>query len=161
MIAPESMLGSILNMEMSKEGFDIGLHFDPAIYPDVEEDKMEEKVDEEASVIQGITGKKVKSVSIHQPSIHGKYLLFKGYKNAYDPRIFGEDRYMSDSRQHIRHDPYEFVKRVKEKPIQILLHALHYSEEGYGYDKIYIKYAEKFLNEMHESMQVKISEETK
>jgi len=45
--------------EMSKEGFDIGLHFDPAIYPDVEEDKMEEKVDEEASVIQGITGKKL------------------------------------------------------------------------------------------------------
>jgi hypothetical protein len=51
-------------------------------------------------------GEKIESVSIYNPSVLGKYPLFEEYINAYDPRIFGEDRYISDSEQNFRHDPY-------------------------------------------------------
>jgi hypothetical protein len=37
-------------------------------------------------------------------------------------------------------NPFEFVKRSKNQPIQILLHPIHYTEEGNNYIAIFCDY---------------------
>ena len=136
--------------KMSEDGFEIGLHFDPTVYPNIGPGELQVRVDMEASVLESITKKKVESVSTHNPSVHGKYPLFSGYKNAYASEIFGEDRYLSDSWQHLHHDPYEFIKGVRNHPVQIALHPFHYSVNGEGYRELFIGFAKKFLDGVDE-----------
>jgi len=101
--------------EMADMGFDVGLHFDPLIYPHDDPSELGKKVRQEAGWLESITGRPVRSVSLHNPSVHQRYPLFTGYKNAYDPEIFAEDRYMSDSRMHFRHNVFEFIERAKDR----------------------------------------------
>lgn len=114
--------------EMSDMGFEIGLHFDPTVY----HENLDYYVRKEAEILSLITGKEVKSVSIHNPSVHNIYPIFDGFVNSYDPKIFNDDCYISDSCMDFRgKNIFDFVKKSKEKPIQILLHPFHFSEEGY------------------------------
>ena len=123
--------------EMANAGFEIGLHFDPTIYGDASIDQLAAFVDQEAEMLSLITGQPVKSVSLHNPSVHGQYPMFEKYLNAYDKRIFSDALYLSDSRMDFRgKNPFTFAEKVKDHPIQILLHPMHYSENGFGYPDI-------------------------
>jgi hypothetical protein len=122
--------------EMAEWDFDVGLHFDPLIYESADPPTLAAAVDQEADLIAQITGRPVRSISIHNPSIHGQYPLFDGYVNAYDPQIFSPETYLSDSRMMFRHDLAEFAARAKTQTVQILLHPLHYTRHGEGYPQI-------------------------
>lgn len=122
---------------MAAWGFEIGLHFDPTIYGDATDKELQQHAEQEAAVISAITGQPVRSISIHNPSVHGHFPIFDGFKNAYDPEIFTDDCYISDSRMQFKKDIHEFVKRADEKTIQILLHPLHFSKTGGGYEQIF------------------------
>lgn len=136
--------------EMQKMGFEIGLHFDPTVYGDVSGRKLKEFVDKEADILTSITSAPVNSISLHNPSVHGQYPLFEGYCNAYDPKFFSDKSYLSDSRMDFRgKNPYEFVERVKEHPIQILLHPLHYSEHSSSYPEIFCEHIKNYANDIH------------
>src|SRR5205085_11303451 len=87
------------------------------------------------------------SVSIHNPSIHGQYPLFEGYRNAYDQRIFTPECYISDSRMIFRHDMCRFVERAATLTVQILLHPLHYTEHGKGYEQIFCDWAANVIRQ--------------
>lgn len=138
--------------EMSRSGFDIGLHFDPTIYRDVDVPRLKKFVDIEAGMLSSIIEKPVKSISLHNPSVHGQYPLFDGYVNAYDKAIFSDDRYLSDSQMVFgSKDPYLFAEKVKESTIQVLLHPLHYSEEGLNYLDIFAKYIKEEVNNIDKS----------
>lgn len=127
--------------EMANNGFEIGLHFDPTVYGGIPSNELKRKVDMEAKILESITNQKIKSISLHNPSVHGQYPLFKGYINAYDKDFFSDESYMSDSCMDFRgKDPFEFVSKAKEKPIQILLHPLHYTENGEDYIGIFTNY---------------------
>lgn len=120
--------------EIHTMGFEIALHFDPTIYCTSDLQELTKQVDKEASLLADIVGESVKSVSLHNPSVHGFYPMFEGYRNAYDPAIFSHDNYLSDSRMSFRgKDPFDFVTRVKHSPLQILLHPMHFSDQGQGY----------------------------
>lgn len=153
---PLSAINRIKLYEMANMGFEIGLHFDPTVYGDVNESQMKTFVDQEAKILFSITGSPVKSVSLHNPSIHGQYPLFEGYNNAYDPRIFSDSSYLSDSRMDFRgKNLYEFVEKVKDRPIQILLHPLHYSDNGLDrYPDIFCNHIKRYTDAIDDSFRV-------
>lgn len=123
--------------EMSDLGFEIGLHFDPTIYQEENVDVLEGFAKKEALIISDVTGVKVKSVSVHYPSIHGRYPMFKSFINAYDPMFFDDSKYISDSRfLFCEKDLYKFVEKVKESIVQVLLHPMHYSEKRKTYPEV-------------------------
>jgi len=129
----------ILN-EIGGEGFEIGLHFDPTIYGKISKDELQEKVDAEAGALANIVQREIRSVSLHCPSLEGTYPIFDNFLNSYDPRIFGPDRYFSDSMMRIVGDLYQFCEKSLSFPIQLLLHPMHFTENGGGYANIFQHY---------------------
>lgn len=119
--------------EIISLGHEIGLHFDPTLY----ESDLSKVVQKECSILTLATGIDVKSISLHNPSVHGQYPMFKGFVNAYDIKLFSDNNYISDSRFDFRgKEPFEFIENIENNMIQILLHPLHFSNEGWGYDDI-------------------------
>ena len=121
--------------EISDQGFEVGLHFDPLLYSDHE--NLSKKVFFEAGIIEEITGKPVKTISLHNPSIHGKYPVFENYINAYTAPYFNPDDYISDSRLGFRgKDPFNFIENKRNVTTQVLLHPLHFSKHERDYKNI-------------------------
>lgn len=118
---------------LESNGFEIGLHFDPTVYDTEDEVLLTSLAEQEAAVLEAIVGASVRSISLHNPSVSGKLPLFSGWKNAYDPKIFGSDIYLSDSRMMMRHDPYTFFASAQVKTMQLLLHPMHFSASGQPY----------------------------
>lgn len=137
--------------EIEEMGHEIGLHFDPSVYGNLAENgELSKKVNKEARPLEFIINKKIKSISLHNPSIHNSYPLFKGYVNAYDPKIFQDSRYISDSSMDFRgKDIYKFIDNIGDKPMQILLHPFHYSKEGGGYPEIFWNYFYSHMKDIH------------
>jgi peptidoglycan/xylan/chitin deacetylase (PgdA/CDA1 family) len=129
--------------EMVDEGFEIGLHFDISYYGDVDDVGLEEKASREAEILSEIIGKNVQSVSIHNPSVTGRYPIFEKFINAYDPAVFSEEVYWSESRMAPRKDVWEFVNRANERTLQVLMHPLHFTENGFGYEMIFLSHLEE------------------
>jgi len=144
-----SMIASI-----NEWGFEIGLHFDPSIYGHINDAQLETKLNEETKVLSSVINDKIKSISIHNPSVHGKFPFFKGYRNAYDEKIFANGRYISDSRMKFPTDIYQFVEKVKEHPIQILLHPMYYTPEGKNMPDIFYNFICKFVNQVDSNYRV-------
>ena len=134
---PLSLANRKMLSEMANNGFEIGLHFDPTVYGNISVNELKSKVDMEAKILESIISQEVKSISLHNPTVHGQYLIFEGYKNAYHKDIFSDKVYMSDSYMNLSKKPFEFVKKSKRQPIQILLHPAHYTEEGDNYIEIF------------------------
>lgn len=152
---PLTKINSDKIREMAEIGFEIGLHFDPMVYGEHKDSKLQDMVCNEASMLSQVSGKPVRSVSLHNPSVYGKYPMFSGFLNAYDSRIFSDETYMSDSCMNFRgKDPYEFIKKAENSPIQILLHPLHYSENGDKYPDIFFKYIKNYVNDIDEVFSV-------
>jgi hypothetical protein len=140
--------------EIADMGFEVGLHFYPQVYDGEANLRLRRRVDEEAGILRSITGKKVESVSIHNPSIRNSYPLFKGYRNAYDPGVFSQENYISDSTMLFRKDIRSFVERAERETIQILLHPMYYTEDGKRIDSIFYEYACDFLRQIDETYKV-------
>jgi hypothetical protein len=136
--------------ELCASGFEIGLHFDPTLYDMENPDTLQRAVQHEALVLGDAAGYPVTSVSLHNPSGHGRYPLFDGFLNAYDPRIFGPDKYLSDSRMCFARDVWDFLKAGETGVIQLLLHPLHYQERDAQYPAPMVEYIERLTSVVHE-----------
>lgn len=120
--------------ELSDMGFEIGLHFDPSSYGKSSPAVLREKFDEAINLLSSLVNKEVRSFSTHTPGLQDHSLVADKYINAYDKKIFYPECYISDSQMNFRGQMiYEFVKNIKYRTIQILLHPMHYSETGSGY----------------------------
>lgn len=140
---------------MQKEGFEIGLHFDPTVYGNCSIDELKLYVDEECQYLEKIIGTHVKSVSLHNPSIHGQYPLFDGYVNAYDPTIFSDENYISDSCMDFRgKNIFKFVEKARESLIQVNLHPIHYSDDSEDYVEIFRKHVLSYIDKIDNNFQV-------
>ncbi len=137
--------------EMVDMGHEIGLHFDPTLYTK----NLDSFVDKEAAILSLACGTEVKSISLHNPSIHGQYPLFNNYINAYDPAFFSDKNYISDSCFGFRgKNPFEFIDGIENSMIQVLLHPMHFSENGLGYDDIMVASFLSYMNEIHHAFLV-------
>ena len=137
--------------KISNMGHEIGLHFDASIY----NNNFEKHAKNESNILSSVINKKIKSISVHNPSIHGIYPKFNGFINAYDKRIFNDKQYMSDSSMSFRgKNPFEFIKSVKKNTIQVLLHPIHYTSSGGSYDKIFYQYLKNQVIEIKKEWSV-------
>jgi hypothetical protein len=117
--------------EMSNNGYDIGLHFDPRVYSNQSFDSLSQKVKVEAELLGSIIEKKVTSLSMHNPSITGRTDCFNGFINTYDSKYFNSEYYCSDSCKDFRgKNIYEFIEIGTGKLIQLLFHPIHFSSSG-------------------------------
>ena len=95
-------------VEINSLGFEVGLHFDASVYKGATVDSLREFARKEAEVLEGIIGAPVESLSLHNPSVMGKYPTIQGFSNAYDSSVFSPDRYLSDSRMVFHTYPVDF-----------------------------------------------------
>ncbi len=132
---------------ISDMGFEIGLHFDPTVYPDLKDEQLMNKMVFEATILENISLEKVNSVSLHNPSIHGLYLSFPGYFNAYEPPFYFNDNYISDSRMEFRNKNINtFIKEGVTRMIQINLHPAHFQENKLEYMDIFCKHIISYID---------------
>ncbi|OPJ58355.1 hypothetical protein [Clostridium oryzae] len=132
---------------MFSDGFEIALHFDPMLYGDISLEQMQKQVEKECSIIEDIIGERVQTISLHNPSIHNRYLVFKTYKNAYAGEFFTPELYLSDSCKDFRgKDVFEFIKKGKSNLLQVLFHPIHFSENGENYIKSFSRLIEDKIN---------------
>ncbi len=140
---------------MSKKGFEIGLHFDPTIYGNVTQEELAHHVDEECSFLENVIGRKIVSISLHNPSVTGKFPMFEGYNNAYSDEVFSDVAYLSDSCMNFRDkDPFIFIEEAKKRQVQIVFHPLHWSEAGGDYVKAFSKYIRDSIDNLDKLFQV-------
>lgn len=140
--------------EMAHEGFEIALHFDPLVYPGADADALAKAARHEGEHLSEVVGVEVVSVSLHNPSVHGQYILLEGWINAYDPRIFDPAIYMSDSRMILRSDPYSFVAEIGTQTRQFLAHPMHYGDDTQAYPRPMIEWVQRSLDSLHSTFSV-------
>jgi hypothetical protein len=143
--------------EIAALGFEVGLHFDPTVYPDADEETLAARMNAERHVLAASAGVEVHSVSLHNPSVHGTYPMFDGVVNAYDPVLFVDRYYLSDSRRSFRgKDPFAFLAGVTDGAArQIVLHPEHYvTDGGAGYQGMVRRYLLATCDEIDEMFEV-------
>lgn len=140
---------------LADDGFEIGLHFDPQAYGRQTDRKLREIVRMECRALEFITGQRVESVALHNPSLLGKLPLFKDVINAHDKEVFAPERYLSDSMRidpqidaFRGKNPYEFVRTAKKFPIQIVLHPEQFLHGGGDYVDTIMRYSMKTTTEV-------------
>ncbi|MEO1926822.1 MAG: hypothetical protein ABGY08_12680 [Gammaproteobacteria bacterium] len=139
--------------KMVEDGHEIGLHFDPTIYLGASIKELVVKAKFESSILESITGKKVLSVSLHNPGEHGNYVHLDGFINAYHSDYFSKEKYISDSyieKSFENKDPYEFVSRARKTIVQILLHPCHFTNDEENFEKK----CEAYINRKRSQMSI-------
>ncbi|MCH5250246.1 MAG: hypothetical protein J1E98_09940 [Lachnospiraceae bacterium] len=120
-------------LEIIKCGHKIGLHFDETVYSMKPwgHDVVRDKILYETKLLEMVTEKPVKVVSMHRPSKEMliEKLVIPGMINAYGTPFFDEFKYLSDSRRRWREPVEEIVASGKYDRLQILTHAFWYDEE--------------------------------
>ncbi len=146
---PGSKANRRMLREMAGEGFEIGLHFDPTLYPAADPTALEAHARDEAAQLADISGGPVNAVSLHNPDEYGRMPLFESFQNAYDPEYFSNGRYSSDSRMIFRTDPFSLIDLARTSVTQINLHPEHYSDGGDGYPAPMISYIGHAIDIVH------------
>ena len=74
---------------MAQKGFEIGLHFDPTIYGNADLEELKVHADRECSILESVIGHNITSISLHNPSVTGKFPMFapidRGIAEVYVP----------------------------------------------------------------------------
>ena len=145
--------------EIASLGLEIGLHFDPTVYPDADDRALAERMNAERDLLAQSAGVEVRSVSLHNPSVHGTYPMFDDVINAYDAALFVDRYYLSDSRRSFRgKDPFAFLAATTtdDAARQIVLHPEHYLTDGggTGYQAMLRRYLMAVCDEIDESFEV-------
>ncbi len=141
---PHSAESRRILTRMVEMGFEVGLHFDPTV------DEQGDRLTREAETLSRLCGENVVSVSLHNPTSRGEFPLYDGFINAYDPAIFEPESYLSDSLCRFRHEPREFLKRAKNRVVQLLLHPCHYGLAG-GYQESFQRHIDHYLDQVDRS----------
>jgi hypothetical protein len=134
--------------EMAGWGFEIGLHFDASAAEAGGAD-LAQACRREADWLSEIVGRPVTSMSLHNPSASGSFPLVEGFRNAYDPVLFTQNIYLSDSRMVFRRDPEEMIELARHASVQLLLHPMHFSESGAPYPASHIEHCLRWVDDLH------------
>ena len=119
--------------EIRSFGQEIGLHFSEKTYARLNKFKKAQAnplldyIEQEAAVVEKITGKSVRAVSFHQPSreLLSQSLALKGRINVYRPQDTGNAYYLSDSNMQWRGPaPLKLFSTHSYDKIQLLIHPL-------------------------------------
>lgn len=134
--------------EISGMGHNIGLHFSTHQYwvDNPGDNKIEDMVKQEVSILSSTTEEDIKTVSFHNPPHWVFKKEYRGFISTYEPRFFNEIEYTADSNQRWREN-HPFEKELPKK-LQILVHPVLWNtddgdvtkrltdEQDYVFDKI-------------------------
>ena len=127
-------------VELSENGFEIGLHYDPQIY-----DNGLANIDNEVKILEDIIGKKISVVSFHNPSIKGEIPKVNNFISTYNPIFFNTDNYFSDSCKSFRGKSIDnFINEKHIGIVQFLFHPLHYNNRNKKYGDIFFDFIKDF-----------------
>ena len=143
---PFSQSGQRLLREIQECGGEIALHLDSSLIPF---DQLLATAREEAARLSRVTGRPVRSLSLHGPHRLKEIPVLEGFINAYDPALFGPGRYLSDSSRHFRQDPWKFLETAPDT-IQLLFHPLHFAEKAQDYPEIFAEQNQRWLERVDE-----------
>jgi hypothetical protein len=134
-------------LEMIKDGFEIGLHFDPTVYGNLQLNDLTEKMNYEVDMFERFYNTKIYSYSMHNPSLSGVYIEHNNLINAYNNEIFDDNSYISDSSFSFRNkNPFQFLKNSEKYKIQFVTHPIHFFCENMMSYKEQIKYIERIYS---------------
>lgn len=136
--------------EIDAAGMEVALHFDPSIYQTDDVSDLSRFASAEAGMLEDVTGSRIVSVSLHNPSISNQYPMLPGWMNAYDQALFRPEVYLSDSRMRFRSDPTTFFEKAREHVHQLTLHPMHYADEEPRYPKPHLNYLRRSAAELDE-----------
>ena len=112
-------------------GHEVGLHYDiMAISKDNNENKRESLL-LEIEILSNLTGKDIKSIAMHNPSIYGKDIFAneKNFINVYDDKFTKEIKYFSDSCGAWRDEAYHsFKSSIIPDRLQLLTHPFFWGK---------------------------------
>ena len=111
--------------EIIQLGQEIALHYDEAFYS--KEIPLNELINEEATIIENMFGKKIHVVSFHQPSIKIVENVFKleNFINTYDKQDLKGIHYISDSNKVWKAEtPWDIFENSIYKKMQLLIHPI-------------------------------------
>jgi hypothetical protein len=146
-------------IKLVERGFEIGLHFNPLVESGEEKQQataLDTKFKFELKLLEIALSHAVSSFSLHNPVQHGFPLPKTKLINAYDPRIFSDEQYISDSmfvdpsfHPFRGKNPYEFVANAKKYPVQIVFHPEQFFNENEAYLQTgnYLGSILRFLND--------------
>lgn len=116
-----SCRGRYIINSIKSMGHEVGLHFDPSIYEDIDTNFWRE-----LHMMESLIEDKVYSFSTHTPSLHGLYPEFEGVIDAYNKDLFSPKNYFSDSRFEFRGDLKNIIREAKTGVVQLLFHPISY-----------------------------------
>jgi peptidoglycan/xylan/chitin deacetylase (PgdA/CDA1 family) len=113
-------------------GHEVGLHYDVRVYTAFGRDRLLEALESHSFLLAKLSGKRVKSIAMHNPSISGEdpFRSIKQFINAYDDQYTKEIMYLSDSCGAWR-DEAVSVLEIGNIPscLQLLIHPLFWDRE--------------------------------
>lgn len=114
--------------KITKNGGNIGLHFDETQYNISDIDEMKDYVDKEAEILSNVINAKVEVVSMHRPSekVLSKNIVFPDIINSYSEVYFKQMKYLSDSRRHWREKVDDIIDSGIYPRLHILTHPFWY-----------------------------------
>ncbi len=108
--------------KISAMGHTISLHFDPALYDDVDEG-----FDRERAIFERATGVKISIVSLHRPQgfLDDNNRQLDNCRHTYEDEFFNDIKYVSDSGGAFRYGhPYETPEFRNGDNIHLLIHPI-------------------------------------
>jgi hypothetical protein len=118
--------GRRMVQDIARRGHQIGLHFDPTVTNESAA-SLEERLDQERSLLESILDVPVRSFSLHRPGRNTHLLAAggAGMVNAYSPRFFHDIRYSSDAMGWWRYGDYQETEHFSSgESLQLVLHPI-------------------------------------
>lgn len=113
-------------------GHDVGFHFDVAALAGVGEENLESVLQSQVAVLEQLTGKPVRSIAMHNPSVSGNdpFKNHPKFLNAYDDISVRDGAYFSDSCGAWRPETMKvFRSGILPSRFQLLVHPIFWGED--------------------------------
>lgn len=108
---------------IAKMGHEIGLHYDCTGFELLTTEVRRQRVALLAETLSDGVGQKVTSIAQHKPASAGVRETFPLFRDAYDPRFFPVNGYLSDSRMRFGTDDVQAFFRANQRS-QVLIHPV-------------------------------------
>jgi hypothetical protein len=137
-------------------GHEIGLHYDVRAMAKRADGDLERNLRLEVDTLAALTGRPVRSIAMHNPSIYGDdpFAAHAGFINAYHPRFTKAIAYFSDSCGAWRDNAYHAFKSMQVPArLQLLIHPFLWDESaGNRWDRLdsWVKEKERELSDYRE-----------
>jgi hypothetical protein len=118
--------------QLREMGHEVGLHYDVRVCIALGKGGLIDILEAHIDLLTKLTGTKIKSIAMHNPSINGEdpYREIKKFINAYDDQFTKHIKYFSDSCGAWRDEAVSVFEAFNIPPrLQLLIHPLFWDRE--------------------------------